>query len=76
MILKQIVCDGTDLTLTKEKKTIKAGEEFHIEDEARAKEILAATFQGKPVAELVEETKEDEPEEDKPSKKITNKKKK
>ena len=55
MILKQIVCDGTDLTLTKEKKTIKAGEEFPIEDEARAKEILAATFKGKPVAELVKE---------------------
>lgn len=76
MILKQIVCDGTDLTLTKEKKTIKAGEEFHIEDEARAKEILAATFEGKPVAELVEAPKKDEQEEDKVTKKNINKKKK
>ena len=75
MILRQIVCDETDLTLTKEKKVIKPGDVFTIEDEARAKEILAATFKGKPVAELVEEPKENKPEEDKPSKKTTNKKK-
>lgn len=52
MKLKQIVVDGTDLTLTKERKQIKYGEEFEVTDE-RAKEILAATFKGKPVAELV-----------------------
>jgi len=55
MKLKQIVCDKTDLILTKEKKTIGYGKEFTIDDEARAMEILAATFKGKPVAELVEE---------------------
>lgn len=70
MKLKQIVCNGTNLTLTKEKKEIKPGEVFTIEDEARAKEILATTFKGKPVAELVEE-----PKEDKPIKKPINKKK-
>ena len=70
MKLKQIVCDKTDLTLTKEKKVIKYGKEFTIEDEARAKEILAATFKGQPVAEVVEESKED-----KPTKKNTTKKK-
>ena len=75
MILKQIVCDETDLTLTKEKKVIKPGEVFTIDDEARANEILAATFKGKPVAELVEESKKDELEEDKPTKKTTSKKK-
>lgn len=58
MKLKQIVCDKTDLTLTKEKKVIAYGKEFDIEDEARAKEILATTFKGQPVAEVVEETKE------------------
>ena len=56
MKLKQIVCDKTDLTLTKEKEIKVYGEEFVIEDEARAKEILAATYKGQPVAELVEET--------------------
>lgn len=61
MKLKQIVCDKTDLTLTKEKKVISYGKEFVIEDEARAKEILAATFKGQPVAELVKETTEDKP---------------
>lgn len=76
MILKQIVCDGTDLTLTKEMRVIKSGEVFTIEDEARAKEILAATFEGKPVAELAETPKKDEPEEDKVTKKNTNKNKK
>lgn len=55
MKLKQIVCDRTDLTLTKEKKTIKHGEEFEVKDEARVKEILNATYKGKPVAALVEE---------------------
>lgn len=69
MKLKQIVCDETDLTLTKEKKVIPFGEVFEV-DEARAKEILAVTFKGKPVAELVEE-----PKEDKPIKKPINKKK-
>lgn len=52
MKLKQIVCDETELTLTKERKKVKFGEEFEVTDE-RAKEILAATFKGKPVAELV-----------------------
>ena len=70
MKLRQIVCDKTDLTLTKERETKVYGEEFVIEDEARAKEILAATYQGKPVAELVEE-----PKEVKPVKKATTKKK-
>lgn len=52
MKLKQIVCDETELTLTKERKKIKFGEEFEVSDE-RGKEILAATFKGKPVAEIV-----------------------
>lgn len=69
MKLKQIVCDKTDLTLTKEKKVIGYGEVFEV-SEARAKEILAATFKGQPVAELVEE-----PKEVKPVKKATTKKK-
>ena len=54
MKLRQIVCDGTDLTLTKEKKVIKNGDTFDVSDE-RAKEILATTFKGKPVAEIVNE---------------------
>lgn len=70
--LKQIVCDKTELTLTKEKKAIGYGEEFEIKDEARVKEILAATFQGKPVAELVEEPEEDK--EVKTTKKVSKKK--
>ena len=70
MKLKQIVCDKTDLTLTKEKKVISYGKEFVVEDEARAKEILSATFKGQPVAVVVEETNED-----KPTKKATTKKK-
>lgn len=57
MKLKQIVCDKTELTLTKEKKQIKYGEVFEIEDEARAKEILKATYHNKPVAEEVKEQK-------------------
>ena len=56
MKLKQIVIDKTNLTLTKEKKEIKYNEVFEVEDEARVKEILAATYKGKPVAELVEES--------------------
>lgn len=52
MKLKQIVCDETELTLTKERKKIKFGEEFEVSDE-RGKEILAVTFKGKPVAEIV-----------------------
>lgn len=59
MKLKQIVCDKTDLTLTKEKKLIKYNEVFEVKEEARVNEILAATYKGKPVAELVEEPKED-----------------
>lgn len=66
--LKQIVCDETDLTLTKEKKVIGYGEVFEVSEE-RVKDILAATFKGQPVAELVEETKED-----KPAKKVSKKK--
>ncbi len=54
MKLKQIVYDESDLTLTKERKKIKYGEEFEVTDE-RGKEILAATFKGKPVAEIVNE---------------------
>ena len=54
MKLKQIVCDETELTLTKERKKIKYGEEFEVTAE-RGKEILAATFKGKPVAEIVNE---------------------
>ena len=57
MKLKQIVCDKTDLTLTKEKKQIKYNEVFEVKDESRVNEILAATYKGKPVAELVEEVK-------------------
>jgi hypothetical protein len=54
MKLKQIVCDKTNLTLTKERKQIKHGDVFEVSDE-RGKEILAATFKGKPVAEVVNE---------------------
>ena len=55
MKLKQIVCDNTDLHLTKEKKTIAYGEVFTIEDKDRVKEILNATYKGMPVAEVVKE---------------------
>lgn len=54
MKLKQIVCDETELTLTKERKKVKFGDEFEVSDE-RGKEILATTFKGKPVAEIVDE---------------------
>ena len=67
MKLKQIVCDKTDLTLTKEKKLIKYNEVFEVKEEARVNEILAATYKGKPVAELVEEAK--------PVRKVTTRKK-
>lgn len=58
MKLKQIVCDGTNLNLTKEKKVIEYGEVFEVDDE-RGEEILNATYKNKPVAELVKE--EDKP---------------
>lgn len=59
MKLKQIVKGGGNLTLTKEKKVIPHGEVFEVNDKDRAKEILNATYQGQPVAELIqEETKQ------------------
>ena len=57
MKLKQIVCDKTALTLTKEKKVVNYGEEFEV-TEARAKEILKATYKDEPVAAIVEEVVE------------------
>ena len=54
MRLKQTVCDGTVLNLTKEKKVIEYGEVFEVDDE-RGAEILNATYKNKPVAELVKE---------------------
>ena len=54
MKLRQIVCDGTNLTLIKEKKDIKYGEVFEV-SELRGREILAAKFKDQPVAELVVE---------------------
>ena len=54
MKLKQIVCDGTVLNLIKEKNVIEYGEVFEVDDE-RGAEILKATYQNKPVAELVQE---------------------
>ena len=71
MKLKQIVIDKTDLTLTKEKKTIKYGDEFEVKDEARVKEILNATYKDKPVATIVEEVAE--VVEDKPKKRAAKK---
>lgn len=60
MKLKQIVIDKTILILTKEKKTVAYGEVFEIKDESRVNEILAATYKGQPVAELViEEPKQE-----------------
>lgn len=73
MKLKQIVCDKTDLTLTKEKKVISYGEVFEVSEE-RAKEVLAATFKGQPVAELVDEPEEEETKEVKATKKASKKK--
>ena len=55
MKLRQIVCDKTELTLTKEKKKIKYNDIFEVSDE-RAKEILKATYHNKPVVESVKET--------------------
>ena len=52
MKLRQIVCDKTELTLTKEKKKIKYNDIFEVSDE-RAKEILKATYHNKPVVEIV-----------------------
>ncbi|MBE6145046.1 MAG: hypothetical protein E7171_00330 [Firmicutes bacterium] len=54
MKLRQIVCDGTDLTLIKEKKVIKYGETFEV-SELRGREILNAKFKEQPVAEVVVE---------------------
>ena len=54
MKLKQIVCDKTELTLTKEKKKVKYNEIFEVSED-RAKEILKATYHDKPVAEVVKE---------------------
>lgn len=51
MLLKQIVCDKTNLTLIKEKKEVKYNETFEVSKE-RASEILSATYLGKPVAEI------------------------
>lgn len=72
MKLKQVVCDKTDLTLTKEKKVISYGKEFEVSEE-RAKEILAATFKGQPVAVVVEEPKKED-KEVKTTKKVSKKK--
>lgn len=66
MKLKQIVCDGTVLNLTKEKKVIEYGEVFEVDDE-RGAEILNATYKNKPVAELVEESAKHTAEKDKPT---------
>ena len=54
MRLRQIVCDKTELFLSKEKKKIKYNEIFEV-SEARAKEILNATYHNKAVAEIVKE---------------------
>ena len=75
MKLIQVVCDKSELNLTKEKKQIQYGEVFEIESEERVKEILAATFQGKPVAELIEEDEQEEVKEEKPKGKRNNSKK-
>lgn len=58
MKLRQIVIDKTDLTLVKEKEVKVYGEVFEVSD-ARGKEILAATYKGAPVAEIVEEEKKE-----------------
>lgn len=73
MKLKQIVCDMTDLTLTKEKKVIKYGEVFEV-DESRVEQVLAARFRGQPVAELLEEPKEEVKEIKKDTKQASKKK--
>lgn len=58
MKLKQIVVDKGTLTLTKEEKVIEYGKTFDIEDEDRVNEILNTMYKGQPVAEVVEEKKE------------------
>lgn len=45
----------SNLTLKKEKNTVKFGDTFVIEDETRAKEILNTNFCGKPVVKIVED---------------------
>lgn len=57
MKLKQIVTDKSELTLSKERKTVKYGDVFEIVDDKRAKEILSAKYLNKPVAEIVTENK-------------------
>lgn len=57
MKLQQIVCDKSELTLTKEKRSIKYNDIFEVTEE-RAKEILKATYLNKPVAKLVIEKTE------------------
>lgn len=52
--LRQIVCDKTELYLTKEKKTISFGKTFDVSDK-RAKEILDTKYKNKPVAEVVKD---------------------
>ena len=47
----------SNLTLKKEKITVKFGDTFVIEDETRAKEILNTNFCGKPVVKVVEDEK-------------------
>ena len=54
MKLRQIVCDKTELTFTKEKKKIKYNEIFEVNDE-RAREILNVTYHNKPVVEVIKE---------------------
>ena len=55
MKLRQIVCDETDLTLTKERKIVQYHEIFEVSKE-RGEEILNANYKGQPVAEIVIET--------------------
>ena len=55
----------SDLTLTKEKKIVKYGEEFEIKEAKRANEILNTIFNGKPV---VEDVKNDEKKDSKTEK--------
>lgn len=62
----------SSLTLTKEKKIMVYGEEFEVSEE-RAKEILSATFNGKPVAVEVKEKEEDVAVEEKPKKRTRKK---
>ena len=52
--MKLRVCVEPDLTLIKEKRRVKFGDTFEVDDK-RGFEILKATFKGKPVVKLVEE---------------------